>query len=175
MRYVVIDSETTGLDCVNDRIVELAAVEIVDGIIGKTYQTYVNSGIPSSRRAFEVHGITQDVLDSAPTMLEIYPQFIGFVGDSPVVGHSLSFDLGFLCEEFLRIGEFAYNRWNESNSFCTRKLSKTKWPSESSALRNVAPRLGIDFDNEQAHGALYDATITAKVFIELAPQAGIIL
>lgn len=172
MRYVVVDTETTGLQAGVDRVIELALVEIVDGIVGESFQTYLNPGILINEEAQRVNKIQQHVIDTAPVYENAIHLLRHFVGDSIVIAHYADFDIAFLTHEDFVIGE---SFWQNANTICTRKLAKQVWPTASGALRYVCERLGLPYDSKNAHGALYDAHLAASVFLQLAPRCDIVL
>jgi len=97
--WVVIDLETTGLNSTRDAIIELGAVRFREGQEVERYNRFVN---PLSDKLPEfivkMTGITDDDLKDAPMLEIVADEFIEFVGDAPIVGHNISFDLGFLEE-----------------------------------------------------------------------------
>ena len=103
--YVVFDLETTGVSCRNDRIVEIAAVKVTDGVIVDEFSALVNPEVPIPYHASQVNGITDDMVEDAPTICEVLPEFLDFIGDAVLVGHNIrSFDMNFInrdCEEYM--------------------------------------------------------------------------
>jgi DNA polymerase-3 subunit epsilon len=105
-RIVLIDTETTGKYSFNgDRVIEIAAVEIVDGVISKDnyFCTYVNpQGKKISLGARRVHGIKdQDLLD-APTFSDIAHDFLEFIKGATLSCYNKKFDFGFIQMELDR-------------------------------------------------------------------------
>ena len=101
-RYIAFDTETTGLDPENDRIVELGAVRFENGVPVNSFQSYVNTGISIPAEVSAINHITDAVLQDAPPEQDIYPKFMEFLGDVAVgktvlCGHVAAFDLSFLC------------------------------------------------------------------------------
>lgn len=99
------DLETTGIDAVNDRIVEIAIVKVMPNGTRQSFVSYVNPGMPIPISASEVHGIyDQDVAD-APEFKAIASQVLDFLTDCDLAGYnSNKFDLPVLTEEFYRAG-----------------------------------------------------------------------
>ena len=95
---VCLDLETTSLDPKTDRIIEIAAVRFDEhsGEIIDTFEALVNPQIPLSDTIKLLTGITDKELTTAPTIEKVIPKFREFVGDLPVLGHNVPFDLGFL-------------------------------------------------------------------------------
>ena len=167
MRYCVIDFETTGLSPTMDEVVEFAAVRVADGEIGLHLSSLCkpSGAIPSS--AVRVHGITDRMVRFADPFSAHLPSLLDFIGEDTLVGHNLSFDMGFLraaCEKAcLSI---------QPQCLCTLQMARSMYPHlPSRALGELAAFLGVKNDN--CHRALGDAMTTAKILLHmLAVGAG---
>ena len=94
---VVIDTETTGLDPADARIVEVGAVRIQGGrILDGTYSHLVRPGIPIPKASTAIHHIDDSKVAGAPTFAEIWPEMKKLIGESIVIGHTIGFDLAVL-------------------------------------------------------------------------------
>ena len=84
MREIILDTETTGFHAKgNDRIVEIACLEIIDKMPTKnTFHTYINPGRDVPAPATKVHGITTEFLRDKPTFKSISQNFLDFIADS---------------------------------------------------------------------------------------------
>ena len=97
-RFVVMDTETTGLQAyVGDEVVSIALVEL-DGLemTGREYTTYINPGRPIPAESTSIHGIADADVAASPTLADVLPEVLDFIGEAVVVGHHVSFDLRFL-------------------------------------------------------------------------------
>ncbi len=94
--YVAFDLETTGLSSKTDRIIEIGAVIIKNGVEVDRFQTFVDPGCALERKIVELTGITDDMLAGAPTIEEALPRFLEFVGNRVLVAHNADFDTGFI-------------------------------------------------------------------------------
>ncbi|MGL1931705.1 MAG: 3'-5' exonuclease [Desulfotalea sp.] len=104
--FVVVDTELTGLDRKADEIISIGAVRIRDLQIdlSSVYHRYVKPLNLDPTEATLVHRITPEQLRNAPTIDEVLPEFIEFVGSSLLVGHYVGLDMSFLnkdCRKFL--------------------------------------------------------------------------
>ncbi len=100
--YIAFDLETTGLDARKDRIIEIGAVLMQDGKEIDRFQTFVDPHQKLERITTELTGITNAMLRGAPSIEEVLPKFMEFVGDRLLVAHNADFDTGFIrvaCEE----------------------------------------------------------------------------
>ena len=101
--FVAFDLETTGLRPVVDRIVEIGAVRFRAGEVLDTFQTMVDPEIPISPGATETSGITNDMVKGQPTIKEVLPGFIDFLGQDIPIAHHAPFDVGFLAYDISRL------------------------------------------------------------------------
>lgn len=94
--YVSIDLETTGLNPKTDKITEIGAVRVIDGERRETFAALVNPGRKLEPRIVELTGLTDEELAGAPYIEEILSDALDFIGDLPLLGHSVLFDFSFL-------------------------------------------------------------------------------
>ena len=154
--FAVLDVETTGLwPQRHDRIVEIAILRLDDACrAGDEWVTLVNPNRDLGPTS--IHGITgHDVVD-APTFAEIAGDVVDHLADAVVVGHNISFDLGFVQGEFTRLG----HDLPCVGGLCTMELA--------SGIVNTGRSLGaccqcLGIAHEGRHSALGDARATAKL------------
>lgn len=102
--FTVFDLETTGMRASFDRIVEIGAVRVDrDGSLSR-FETLVNPGVPIPPALTAVHGISNDMVESAPKFSDAAYRFLDFSSGSRLVAHNASFDLAFLQESLARSG-----------------------------------------------------------------------
>ncbi len=94
--FVAFDLETTGLSSRNDRIIEIGAVRMRRGAEIARFQTFVDPERQLEPKIIELTGITDAMLKGAPKIETVLPEFLKFIGDSPVVAHNADFDTGFI-------------------------------------------------------------------------------
>ena len=102
--FVVIDFETTGLDVGQDEIIEAAAVRFRHGEPAEEFQQLVNPGRSIPRFVEDLTNITNEMVADQPTIDEVGDEFLKFLGDRPLVGQNIGFDLGFLRRLKIRLG-----------------------------------------------------------------------
>ncbi|GAB4453204.1 MAG: helicase C-terminal domain-containing protein [Anaerolineae bacterium] len=162
--YVSLDIETTGLNAEQDQIIEIGAVRFKGDRVFDTFSQLVNPGCPVPYKIQQLTGIsTADVAD-APPIETVLPALTRFVGDSPVIGHNIAFDLGFLnrhkvLEQNLPVDTF------ELASILLPHASRY---SLTALLKHLNVQLPPD---GQAHRALDDAQATRQLFDALLDQA----
>ena len=166
MREIVLDTETTGLDPYQgDRLVEIGCVELYNKIpTGQTFHCYVNPQRDMSASAFEVHGLSAEFLKDKPLFSEVADEFLGFLGDAPLVAHNAGFDLAFLNAELERASR---PRIGSERMVDTLLLARRRHPAGPNRLDDLCVRYRIDNSRRTKHGALLDAEILAEVYIEL--------
>jgi len=176
LHEIVFDTETTGLDFREDRVIELGAVELLNRFpTGRTFHVLINpQGRAVHHEALAIHGIGEAQLAGKPTFKEIIEEFLEFIGDAKLIAHNANFDLTFLNAEFDRLGKSALN---PERIIDTLVLARRKHPMGPNSLDALCRRYGIDNSHRTKHGALLDSELLAEVYIELAggKQAALIL
>ena len=167
MREIVLDTETTGLDpATGDRIVEIGAVELLNGVpTGANFHVYINPERDMPEGAFRVHGLSAEFLRGHPVFRSIATEFSTFIGDDRLVIHNAEFDVKFINAEFARIelAPLAADRILD-----TLALARRKHPNSGNSLDALCARYGIDASRRKKHGALLDAELLAEVYVELS-------
>jgi len=166
MREIVLDTETTGLDpSQGHRLVEVGCIELLNRIpTGATFHAYLNPERDVPAEAFAIHGLSTEFLKGHKRFIEIVDDFLGFIGDAPLVIHNASFDHGFLCAELKRVERVLIAR---ERLVDTLLLARRKHPAGPNRLDDLCARYGIDNSRRSKHGALLDAEILAEVYLEL--------
>ncbi|MPZ37895.1 MAG: CBS domain-containing protein [Rhizobiales bacterium] len=163
---VVMDTETTGLDAANARVIEVGAVRLTGGRIADApaLRVLVRPDIPIPVESTRIHGFDDATVANAPRFSALWPELSSFFDDTVLIGHSIGFDLAVLERECAR----AKIPWQSRPSLCTRLLSEIVNPSLADfSLDHVASWLDVDV--VERHSALGDATTAAKVFQKLVP------
>lgn len=94
--YVVFDVETTGLSAAYDTIIELAAVKMQNGVVVDRFESFSDPHMPLSAKIKELTGITDEMLQGAPELIDVLTDFKAFIEGSTLVAHNARFDMGFL-------------------------------------------------------------------------------
>ena len=97
--FVVFDIETTGFSNTNDKITEIGAVKIENFKVVDKFSELINPQKDISYKIQELTGITNDMVKDKPTIDEVLPKFIEFIGDSVLVAHNAEFDMSFISEK----------------------------------------------------------------------------
>ncbi len=173
-RVICFDIETTGLEYLRgDRCIEIGAVELLDGkLTDNTFHEYINPDgkiIPPD--SYMVHKISNAFLEDKPKMAAIAPKFLEFIGDSPIVAHNgLDFDFPFMNHELSMLGLKQIPREQQLDSIVIAR--NRVFGPKSYSLDALAKWFGVPLTaRAEAHGALIDAEILAKVYLELENTA----
>ncbi len=167
MREIVLDTETTGLDpLTGDRVVEIGAVELLNGVVtGANFHVYVNPERDMPEAAFRVHGLSEEFLRGHAVFSGIANDFLQFIGSDRLVIHNAEFDVKFLNAEFARLAMAPLQPERILDSLV---LARRKHPGAANSLDALCGRYGIDISRRKKHGALLDAELLAEVYIELS-------
>ena len=158
--YVVFDLETTGFSSIKDKIIEIGAVKVENGVIIDKFSTFVNPKVPIPFEITNLTGITDDMVMEAPDIETILPQFLEFVGDAVLVAHNASFDVSFI-EQNCRYQDIT----PDFTSVDTVAMARILLPTLSKFKLNVvANALHISLENH--HRAVDDAGATAEIFVK---------
>jgi DNA polymerase III subunit epsilon len=171
-RVIVWDTETTGLSTKNgDKIVEIGAIEMIDGKpTGKQYHQYLNPERSIPKRATDVHGITDEMVKDMPTFKEVADEFLEFVGDAPMVAHNASFDMRFINAELEAAGKEPIGDERKIDSL---RIARKVFPDfDKHTLDVLAEHYGVDTSaRDESHGGLVDTIILGEVYAKLSQDA----
>jgi DNA polymerase-3 subunit epsilon len=175
-RYVVFDTELTGLDERVDSIVSIGAVRMEGSriMLGESFASLVKPRTSMKGSSVVVHGITPDEVADRPAFAEVLATFLEYLGEDILVGHHLSIDLAFLereisaslgvCPLFRAVDTAVTFDWLNRQGVRHRCFRDARG---SLRLADLAACFGIDTDG--AHRAEMDAFITAQLFQRLLP------
>ena len=168
MRQIVLDTETTGLDIVNNhRIIEIAGVELMNRKLTKnSYQIYLNPE-RTVGQSFKIHGISDDFLSDKPFFKDVYKDFLDFIKDSELLIHNAEFDIGFLNYE-LKLANLDTKIEDHVNKITdTLSIAREKHPGQRNSLEVLTDRYQITGYDRSYHGALIDSEILADVYLAM--------
>ncbi|MDP4118100.1 MAG: PolC-type DNA polymerase III, partial [Bacillota bacterium] len=155
--FVVFDIETTGLHCQEDRIIEIGAVKINKGVVTDRFSTFVNPEMKLSQQTTELTSIKDADVENAPKIGEVLPEFLEFCGNSVLVAHNATFDVG-----FIRINATKYSLpfnpcYVDTLNLCRALYNERK----THGLAAMVKHLNIELLNH--HRAVDDAEATAEI------------
>jgi DNA polymerase-3 subunit epsilon len=169
MRHIVLDTETTGLDCrTGDRIVEIGCIEMYGRQrTGRKFHAWLNPGREVGAGAVAIHGLTTEFLSEKPAFAQLADEFIAFVQGAALVIHNAPFDTGFLTNELALAGRPGLD------ALCpviidTLLMARKLRPGRKNNLDALCSEFGIDNSGRQLHGALRDAELLADVWLAMS-------
>lgn len=161
--YIVLDTETTGLDHRTEKLIEIAAVKMRGDTVEETFTSLVNPKKPIRHSSFLIHGIPDEVVAEAPPIEDVLPRFLEFVGDLPYVAHNALFDYSFINEAHKEVYDGEKFRNVRIDTF---EMYRSVFPEEAShGLSSLLARFGLN--SEVKHRALDDALGLASVYPRL--------
>lgn len=173
--YIAIDVETTDLSFDYGELIEVSALLVKDGKICDKFSSLIqpseivchdidDNNNKIEERYFvsdfitELTGITNEMLQSAPTPKDIIPSLADFIGDRVLVGHNANFDVNFLYDAYQQLGLTFDNNYVD-----TMRIARKLFPEmPHHRLRDLVSKLEIQQDT--AHRAEADATATMECF-----------
>ena len=159
---IVLDTETTGLDYTKERMVEFAAVRLENGKIKDEFQTLINPEQHIRKSSIAIHGITEQMVEDAPTEAEAMPKILEFIKDYPIVAHNAIFDYSFLNEASKRV----FGKELENPRIDSQQMFKEIYPDlESHGLEALTTKFNVDLTNH--HRAMADTMGLALAYPKL--------
>ena len=175
---VIFDTETTGLDFESDKIVQIAAVKVINGTVVEQFDRYVHLELdsnPNLKTQFEnsqkVHKIELDKVKDAEQLHLVLLDFFDFVGECAVVAHNLTFDETMLKMNINNVQNNylvldAYHRFMKNVQMDSLKLARQHFPNQQSyKLESLLKAFNLEGIN--SHNALDDVKATASLLTYL--------
>jgi len=161
LNFCCIDLETTGGSHEKDKIFEIGLVKIRNLEIAESKEFFINPEVRIPKYVQKLTSVRQADLKDSPLIEDVIDEILEFIGDDILVAHNAAFDVPFFDSVLKRLGRSALS----NKSICTNIMTKHMLPSiQKSNLTYLSELFKIDF--EDAHRALCDSKITAKIFIK---------
>lgn len=161
--YVSLDLETTGLNPKQDKMIEIGAVKVLKGKIVDTFATFVNPGRALSDKVKELTGIREEDLQEAPYIEDCIGTFLDFMGELPLLGHSVLFDFSFVKRAAVNTGRTFEKKGIDTLSISRKYLQEL----ESRNLGFLCKYFKIPHEE---HRALGDAMATHLLYERLCGE-----
>ncbi|MCR4951199.1 MAG: PolC-type DNA polymerase III [Solobacterium sp.] len=166
--YVVYDLETTGLSAKFDHIIEFGAVKIRDQAVIDRKQMFIKPPVSIPAFISSKTNITNDMVRNQKTFKEACDEILDFIGDAVLVAHNATFDYFFLNEELRRIGREPLKNTVIDTLDMARAVLRER---RTYRLGNICRNYHVQYDEEVAHRADYDAEVLSQVFLCLMRDA----
>lgn len=158
--YVVIDTETTGLEPEIDRIIEISAIKYINGTPVASFSQLVNPRVQISQFITNLTGITNQELVNKPTIEYVLPYFFQFIEDYVLVAHNMPFDIKMIaCESYRSNIRMCENKLLDTVPLIKRVISPTQIPNYK--LETLKNFFGV---NITSHRALADCEMCNIVY-----------
>lgn len=156
--YVVFDVETTGLSAIYDKVIELSAVKMVKGNVIAEFEQFIDPGFHLSETTTNLTSITDDMVRGSKSEKEVFSMFREFYGDAILVGHNVTFDLG-----FMNTGYERHDMPTITNPVIdTMTLARWLYPEfKSYRLNTLAKKFGVLLEHH--HRAIFDSETTGNL------------
>ena len=167
MRYVILDTETTGFEPeLGHKLVEIGAVEMIDRqLTGRHFHHYLNPQRDSDEGALAVHGLTTEFLSDKPLFKTIANDLLEFIDGATVLIHNAGFDTKFIN------AELGGMNMAPMETVCTVEdtlhMARQMFPGKRNNLDALCERLGVSNAHRVLHGALFDAEFLAEVYLAM--------
>ena len=160
--YIAFDIETTGLNPMENEIIEIGALKVRDGRVAERFMDFIHPLSPISPMITGLTGITNEMVTDARSRSQVVSDFLDFCGDDVLIGHNVIFDYSFVKCSAVQDG-LAF----EKMGIDTLKIAKKVHADlESKSLGRLCDYDHIE--NKSAHRAYHDALATAKLYQTLA-------
>lgn len=161
--FVCLDLEMTGLDPEKDRIVEVACVRYNLSKNFDSFESLVDPQIPISEESLAIHRITSEMLAGKPKIENVLPSVLQFVGNYPIVGHGIGFDIQLLINSARRAN--IPNTLAANPQIDTLRLARYYGDSPNNSLESLALHFNVPCD--LSHRAMSDVVTNIEVFKHL--------
>jgi DNA polymerase-3 subunit epsilon len=163
VKFVCLDVEATGLDCSQDRILELAAVRFTLSQMEDEFESLVDPEREIPKESIRIHNISQEMVAGKPKIGDLLPEFLAFVGLDVIVGHGIDFDIDIIMHEAKRVG--CPCSLDKNASIDTLRLARLYGQSPTNSLAVLRQHFNIA--DEGAHRAKSDVIVNVQVFRHL--------
>lgn len=158
--YCVVDLETTGLSVSTAKIVEIAAVKVRQGNVIDTFSTLINPECLIPAEATAVNHITNEMVQSAPTLDSIIDKFLDFVGTDVIVGYnSASYDMNIIYDAVESLSKEAFKNNYIDLLHVVRRANLNTVDKKLETISKF-----FELDTEGEHRALTDCYLTQKCY-----------
>lgn len=158
--FICIDCETTGLDAKLDKVVEVAVMKFTRSEVLESFETLIDPEMPIPQSSIDIHHITDEMVKGKPKLSDVLCDIIKIVGNYPIIGHGVKFDVECLVECAQKAG---INQTLRNNKIIdTLRLARLYGESPVNSLERLRKHFNIP--EEGAHRAMSDVIVNREVF-----------
>lgn len=157
--FISIDTETTGLDSKNDKIVEISAVRYKNGSIIDKFETLINPQMHIPFYITDINNIDDEMVKGKPLIGDVMDSFLEFIGDFPLVAHNASFDINFINANLVTMDKIINNKVID-----TLKISRKIYPDLiNHKLVTIKQYLKLQLES---HRSTADCMVAAEIYLD---------
>lgn len=164
--FVCLDCETTGLDPKVDKVIEVAVIKFTLEEVIEKYETLIDPGCLIPESSTKIHHITDEMVKGMPTLNEVVPYLLQFIGKTPLVGHGIKFDVELIALAAEAASIPTTIRFNKQID--TLRLARLYGESPINSLEVLRKHFNVP--EEGAHRAMNDVVVNAEVFRHLSTK-----
>lgn len=157
--FIVIDTETIGLDCVYDKIIEISALKYKNGKIVERFEQLINPEILIPDYITGINNISNEMVKDKPRINEVLPELLDFIEDMPLVAHNAKFDIRFLNANLVNMDKKINNKIIDTLTI-SRLIHKD---IENHKLETIKNYYALDIDS---HRASSDCIVSGMIYLE---------
>lgn len=156
--FVAIDVETTGLSPVNNELIEVSAIKYNGNEKLETFSTLIKPKARIPYHITNITGITNEMVEDSPTVEEVMPGLVEFIGNNPIVAHNANFDYSF-------IQNYSNKSFSKNTLIDTVQIGRNLYPKlPNHKLGTIAKHIGIEEDG--FHRAEFDCECCARIYMK---------
>lgn len=165
-RFIALDVETTGLNPIENEIIQIAAIRFMNFHPIEVFATYIKPRKGLNAKAAKINHITEAQILESPYFEDIQDAFTSFIaGSDPLVGHNLSFDCNFLVASGI-----SFSTLFEHKAYDTLDLAKRVFPQKYSYALDAVCRSELHVIRDNAHDAVSDTLATGLLFKKICQE-----
>lgn len=166
VRFVVFDTETTGLNVKEDQILSIGAVEVIGSNIAiqNSFERFVHQSFTPIASNIEIHEILPDSASKSQSEEAAIKDFLEYIGNSVLVGHHVGFDVTIVNQSLQSMGTFKLKNKSLDTGLLAKRVQVPPYPDKY-ALDDLCDQYGIE--QHDRHNAAGDAYLTAILFLKL--------
>lgn len=166
IRFVVIDTETTGFDYINDRILCIGAISIKNNkiLVADSFEVYIKQDV-FNKETVKIHGIRKNGTEIKTSEEEALKQFLEYLDDAIIIAHHTKFDITMINEALKRLKVGPIKSKQLDTNYIHKKVSAGDFFKKMYSLDELCEIYNIKMHDR--HTALGDALLTAYVFLKL--------
>lgn len=162
--FICLDCETTGLDAVADRVIEVAVMKFTLNEVIDQFESLIDPERPISESSMKIHHISDEMVRDKPKICDVLPRLLEIIGSYPIVGHGIKFDVELIalaCEASGVKHQLRYNKLVD-----TLRLARLYGESPINSLEVLRKHFNVP--EEGAHRAMSDVIVNTEVFKHLS-------